>query len=202
VLNEYEAEKFLKKYVPVANSILIKNKANLEKVKSFPTVLKIISNNAIHKTEIQGVIITSTKNELENSYNELLQRAKKHKIKIEGILAQDYYEGIELLIGIKKDQVFNRVIVFGLGGIYTEILKEVVIRKCPISMEDAEEMIYELKYNDIFSSRGNKINKSKLAEILVKVSNLYKQPIQELDINPFIINNKEAYVVDARIVFE
>ena len=129
-------------------------------------------------------------------------KAKKHKIKLEGILVQDYHKGHELLIGLKKDPIFGHVIVLGLGGIFTEVLKEVSIRKCPITEHDAEDMIDELRLKEIFFARGKKINLKILKERLITVSHLQKYHLAELDINPLIINEKEAIVVDARIRFE
>ncbi len=206
VFNEYKAENFLKKYLPIANHLLIKNREELKKIKfKFPLVLKIISDQALHKTEIKGIEIVKRKEDLENSFNVLLSRSKKKKLKIEGILVQEFLKGLELIIGIKKDPIFNHIILFGLGGIFTEVLKDVCIRKCPIISSDAEEMIKEIKSKDIlFGARNKKFNINLLKKILVSVSTIpEKYPkILELDINPLIISEKNAKVVDARIITE
>ena len=123
---------------------------------------------------------------------------------LEGILVQEKIQGRECIIGIKKDPAFNHVILFGLGGTLTEIFEDISIRKCPISLKDAEEMIDELKSSKLFEEyRGEKVNTSLLQKTLVKISQIpqkYKN-IQELDINPFIINEKVGKVADARIIF-
>lgn len=206
VLNEYKAEQLLKKNLPVAKNKLIKKKEELKKIKlKFPLVLKIISDKALHKTNIRGIKIVQDKNNLEESYDKLIKIAKQKKLKIYGILAQEFQEGLEIIIGIKKDPVFNHVIVFGLGGIFTEILKVVSIRKCPITINDADEMINEISSKEIlFGYRNRKYNLSLLKKILVIVSKLPKKypNISELDINPLIINAKNAMVVDARIIMK
>jgi len=206
VLNEYKAEQLLKKNLPISRNVLVKNKKELKKIKlKFPIVLKIISNQALHKTEIKGIQVVNNKNNLEESYKKLINIANRKKLKIDGILAQEFQEGLELIIGIKKDPTFNHIIVFGIGGIFTEILKDVSIRKCPIRIEDADEMINEIKSKKVLQgARNKKYNLNALKKILVKLSHLPKKypQIKDLDINPLILNEKNAIVVDARIVME
>ena len=100
---------------------------------------------------------------------------------------------------------FSHILLFGLGGIYVEILKDISMRACPITIRDAESMINDLKAKDIlYGARGNKMNINLLKKLLVKASKIpIKYPnLQELDINPLIMNEKEAIVVDARMVLE
>lgn len=206
VFNEYHAENFLKKQFPIAKCTLIKKKEELKKLSlKFPCFLKIISDQALHKTDVKGVEKVNSKEELEKKFDELISRAKQHKLKIEGILLQEYVSGQELIIGLHKDPVFNHVIVFGLGGIFTELLKDVSIRKCPIKDNDAEDMLSEIKAKAVLQgARGTKINRSAVKNILVTLSQLPKKypSIQELDLNPVIVNEKVAKIVDARIIFE
>jgi succinyl-CoA synthetase beta subunit len=204
IYNSHKAEQFLKKQsLQVSQSQLVQSSDKI-KIKP-PLVLKIISKQALHKTDIGGVKIVHTQSELEPAYSQLLKTAKKHRIKLEGILAQKYYEGEQLIIGIKKDPVFNHVILFGLGGIFTEVLEDTAIRKCPINKYDVDEMLNELRASKIFHGfRGKKLNLSLLKNTLIKVSELPQKnkKIKELDINPFILNEKNGVIVDARIVFE
>ena len=119
-------------------------------------------------------------------------------------MVQKFVEGENLIIGIKKDEVFNHVILFGVGGIFTEIIDDISIRKCPINKHDAKEMIDELRARKIFYGfRGKKLNVELLKRILIKVSEIPNKhkDIEELDINPFILNEKDGKVVDARITF-
>ncbi|MCH7568607.1 MAG: acetate--CoA ligase family protein [Nanoarchaeota archaeon] len=202
VFNGYKSEKFLRKFIPVSKNQLVRR---LRKIKiKPPLVLKIISKDALHKSDINGVRIIKTEAELEKNFLELLAISRRRKLKLDGIMVQEFYEGEQLIIGIKKDPTFNHVILFGLGGIFTEVLEDFSIRKCPINKEDAQEMIDELKAKKIFYGfRGKKLNLEVLKKTLVNVSKipLKHKNIQELDINPFILNDKEGRVVDARIVF-
>ena len=203
VFTEYEAEKLLKKYLPVAKNQLVKNLKDIKN--KVPLVLKIISKQALHKSDINGVRIIKSKNDLEKNFNDLILISKRKKLKLDGILVQEFIEGHQLIIGIKKDPVFGHILLFGLGGIYTEILKDISIRTCPINENDAESMINDLKSKEIlYGFRGKKSNVKLLKKILIRTSKIplkYKK-ILELDINPLIINEKEAKVADARIVFE
>ncbi len=208
VLAEYEAEKWLAKYVPVAKSALVKNSKAFEKELAkakFPLVLKIISKHALHKTDIGGVEIAKNEKEMVYAYKKLNTIAKRKKIKLEGILLQEFVAGKEVIIGIKNDPAFGHVIAFGIGGKYVEVLKDITFRACPIGKEDAEEMINELKFGKLlFGARNEKpVSRKILVDALVKVSELAEKnkKIEELDINPFMINDKTGKVADARIVF-
>lgn len=199
-----EAEQFLS--LPTAKSFIIKKSAELTKIKKFPVVLKILSKQAIHKTDIGGIKIVFDKNNLERTYNELVKIAKQKRIKIDGVMAQEYVEGREFIIGIKKDPTFGHVIMFGAGGIFVESLKDVTFRVCPIADSDAESMVNDLKNQWlIYGVRGQKPIKIKsLKQILVKVSKLPQKHknIEELDINPLIANENETKIVDVRVVLK
>ena len=203
VYTDYDAEKFLSKYVSISENQLVKSVDEI-KIKA-PLVLKIISHQALHKTEIGGVKIVKKQEDVHRAFDDLMRISKKHKIKLDGIMAQKFQEGEQLIIGLKKDPVFGHVILFGIGGIFTELFKDTSIRKCPITDKDAQEMMDELRSKELFYGfRGKNLNRKHLKDTLVKISKipLKHKGIQELDINPFILNEKQGHVVDARIVFE
>jgi succinyl-CoA synthetase beta subunit len=203
VFTGYKSEKFLSRFLPVSTSQIIKRFSKI-KIKP-PLVLKIISKDALHKSDIGGVRIVTKEEDLESNFNELIKITKRKKLKLEGIMVQKFEEGEGLIIGIKQDPVFNHVILFGLGGIFTEVLEDTSIRKCPITEKDAEEMISELKASKVLHGfRGKKYDLNLLKKVLVSISKipLKHKTISELDINPFILNEKTGTVVDARIVFE
>ncbi|MFC2143422.1 acetate--CoA ligase family protein [Candidatus Aenigmatarchaeota archaeon] len=209
VFAEREAEKFLKKYLPIANSIItkdIKKAENFAKKNKYNVVLKLISKQALHKTDIGGVKIVKNKQEFERGFNEITKITKKKKISFEGILIQEFVKGQEIIIGLKKDKTFGHAIMLGTGGIFVEVIKDVSFRVCPIDMKDAEEMIDELKFKKLLLGfRGSKpVKMIALKKALVAVSKipLKNKSISELDINPFMINEKVGKVADARIVFE
>jgi len=202
VCTSFEAEKFLKKYIPVSENQLVRKYEQI--TLNPPLVLKIISPQALHKTEVNGIKIVKEHENIKKTFDSLVKNSIEKKIKLEGIMVQKYYEGEQFLIGIKKDPVFGHVIVLGFGGVYTELFNDISIRKCPIKEHDAEEMMSELKSKKIFEGfRGKTLNTKELKKILVKVSQIPKKKknILELDINPLILNSKEAIVVDARIIF-
>ncbi len=207
VFTEVESEKIVAKYINVAKSKLCKSFKDCEAISKafgFPLVLKIISKDAIHKTEINGVRVVKAKEDLEKTFNDLISIAKKKKLRLDGILVQEYLEGQELIIGIKKDETFGHVIAAGVGGIFTELLKDVTFRVCPIDEKEAAVMVDELKAKKVLEGYRNiaGINLNALYKALARVSEIpmkYKN-IKEMDINPFIINEKNGKVADARIV--
>ena len=168
VLDLHKSQQLISKFINVPKSQLIHSIKDL-KIKA-PLVLKIVSPDAIHKTEIGGVIIVHRKEEIESSFNELVSTARKNKLSLKGILAQEFVEGQQLIIGLKKDPTFNHVILFGLGGIFTELLDDVSIRKCPITKDEAQDMISELKSRKLFEGfRNIQLNTNALKESLVAV---------------------------------
>jgi succinyl-CoA synthetase beta subunit len=197
------AEKFLTG-IPVAKSLITKDIKKAEKsVKKYPIVLKLISKKASHKTDIGGVKIVNNKAELEKEFLSLIKLTKKKRLPLEGILIQEFIKGREVIIGIKNDPAFGHAIMFGIGGTMVEVLKDVTFRICPITEEDAASMIEDLKAKQIlYGTRGEKpVNIKLLKKILVSASLIpakYKK-IEELDINPLIINDKEAKAVDVRV---
>ncbi|MFQ6020791.1 MAG: acetate--CoA ligase family protein [Candidatus Aenigmatarchaeota archaeon] len=164
----------------------------------FPCVMKV-SGKITHKTDVGGVItdVVSEVQALE-SFKKLMKIKGAEKVLIEKQL-----EGLELIVGSKRDPNFGHVIIVGLGGIYVEIFKDVSFRISPINKEDAKEMAMELKgYPLLKGVRGQKpINFEKLYDVLVKVSRLsIAKKIIELDINPLFCNDKGCWAADIRIV--
>lgn len=205
ILTELEAEDFLEKEgLNVVKRKLTKNFKEAEDFANkigFPVVLKISSTELLHKTEKDAVILNVTKDSLKQSYEKL----NDMKIKKEGILIQKHIPGEYLILGLKKDPIFQHTILIGFGGILTELIKDTSLRITPINKIESEKMLRELKsYPLIEGFRGKKLNKEKIIENLIKVSKLpEKYPnIKELDINPLIVSEKEAIIVDARIIFE
>jgi len=173
----------------------------------FPVVLKISSKKVMHKSD-GGFVKTNLKNneEVESTFNKIMQNAKKIKIKPEGILVQKMMQGTEVIIGMKRDPQFGPVILFGLGGIFVEIMKDVSMRIAPLTKDDCIEMINEIKGSKILmGARGEKpVNIDALVNILMKVSaiGIKNKKIQEMDLNPVMVNEKSAVVADIRIISE
>jgi acetyl-CoA synthetase (ADP-forming) len=205
VLSEKEAEDFLEKNsFPITKRKIAKNLNEVIKFSKeieYPIALKLSSKEILHKTDIGAVKLNLQEKDIENAYNELM----KIKVKKPKILVQKYTEGKQIIIGLKKDPTFGHVLAFGLGGIFTEILKDVSFRICPITEQDAELMIQEIKgYSILKGYRNSSANIKSIKQILMKTSELAKKypKIKELDINPLIVNEKQATIVDARIIFD
>ncbi|MFQ6010258.1 MAG: acetate--CoA ligase family protein, partial [Candidatus Aenigmatarchaeota archaeon] len=135
--------------IPVVKTVFCKNEKQLTeglKKIGLPAVLKVSGTTIIHKTEVGGVIKVKSAEEAADAF------AKLMKIRnAEGVLIQKHASGIELIVGAKSDPHFGHVLSIGLGGIYVEVLKDVVFRVCPINAKAAEEMVGELKGYDILA---------------------------------------------------
>jgi len=166
---------------------------------SKPIVLKISSEKYTHKSDIGGIALNiMDKKELIKAYNNLRKLSKS-------VVMQEQKKGAELIIGINKDSTFGKMIMLGVGGVFVELIKDVSFRKAPISKKDADEMINELKFKKVLEGfRGNpKVDEQKLAELLVKISDLaVNEKILSMDLNPVIFSGNEYYLVDARIELE
>jgi len=211
-LLETEAKELLKEYgIPVPDFKLIKSEekiTELTKEINFPIVMKIVSPDIIHKTDAGGVKI-NIKDEAEarSAYQEIIFQAKKYnkKARISGVIAYTMVpQGTEIIIGMMKDPHFGPVIMFGLGGIFVEILKDISFRILPIEERDAEEMITEIKgYEILKGARGNPPRDIQaIKEVLMKVSKLTTEnpEINEIDLNPIFVFEKGLQIVDARMI--
>ena len=170
-------------------------------LKDYPYVLKL-SSSLVHKTEKRGVYLNlMNQKDLLSSFNFLNKLMSKEKIKGK-IILQKQVPGIELIIGVKEDPIFGKVIMFGVGGIYTEIIKDVSFKVLPITEKDAENIISKSKIGKIlFGARGIKYPTKDLIELIIKISSLaIKKDIKELDLNPIIINENGLFIVDARVL--
>lgn len=168
----------------------------------YPVVLKIVSPRVVHKTDSGGVRLNlSNDGEVREAYRDILSRFKNEKII--GVSVQKMAPpGIEAIVGVAQDESFGPVLMFGLGGIFAEVLKDVTFRVLPITEETAAEMIQEIKgYSLLRGYRGHSVDIPALTDLLVKVSNLvimYPE-IRELDLNPVLLYPSGYLAVDARI---
>ena len=168
---------------------------------SYPVVLKIASDKLLHKTDIHAVRVNVTKDQIEKVFKDL----NKIKIEKQGILVQKFKQGKQILIGLKKDQTFGHIIVVGVGVIFTEVIKDTSFRIAPINKNQAKKMLKELKAYPILTGvRGGKIKIDAITKVILKVSALSKKcpTIKELDINPLVVDENKARIVDARIIFD
>ena len=177
---------------------------------SYPLVMKIVSPDIIHKSDAGGVKVgIKTDDELRNSFRTITENALKYKsdAKIKGVLVQEMVKSAkETILGASQDPTFGPVIMFGLGGIYVEVLKDVVFRVAPIDEQEAINMVESIKTIKLLKGvRGEKPSDLKaIADSLQRLSQLVVdfQEIKEFDINPLLVleEGKGARVVDARII--
>jgi acyl-CoA synthetase (NDP forming) len=176
----------------------------------YPVVLKIASPDISHKSDAGGVKVgLKTGEEVARAYKEIMESVKQKfpQAKIEGASVQNMARpGTEVIIGMTKDAQFGPVLMFGLGGVWVEVLKDVSFRIVPLSRRDAGEMIKEIKgYPLLQGYRGAEpANVTVLEDLLLKVSDfMEKTPeIKEMDLNPIFAYKDGAMAVDARVVLE
>ena len=176
----------------------------------YPLVMKIVSPDIIHKSDAGGVKVgVKTDDELKSAFRTITENALKYKsdAKIKGVLVQEMVKSAkETILGASQDPTFGPVIMFGLGGIYVEVLKDVVFRVAPIEEQEATNMVESIKTIKLLKGvRGEKPSDLKaIADSLQRLSQLVVdfQEIKEFDINPLLVleEGKGARVVDARII--
>ena len=213
-LLETEAKKICMEYsIPVTKFELAKNETEAVKEANkigYPVVLKIVSPDIIHKSDVGGVVVNLRDEKgVQNAYNRILKNVKKHnaEARIIGMLVQEMAPpSTEVIVGAIKDPQFGPSVMFGLGGIFVEVLKDVTFRVAPITRDEACEMISEVKAYPLLKGYRNTppVDIGAIAEILLNTSKLVidHQEIKELDLNPIMVYEKGAKTVDARIILE
>jgi acetyltransferase len=179
----------------------------LAKKMNFPVVLKIDSPDILHKWDTGGVVLDlHTANEVRRAYKQIMKSVKRKapKAKINGIRVESMIQGgKEVIMGMTYDPTYGPLIMFGLGGIYVEAVKDVTFRLVPLSNVDATEMLSEIKgYRLLEGMRGEKpVDRRKAAEMLERLAQLVTDfhEIAELDMNPVMLMPRGGIVVDGRI---
>ena len=214
VLTEIESKELLKQAdIPVVETRLAKSKKEaitISKELGFPVVLKIASPDIVHKSDSGGVRLgVANATQVGKAYGEIVSSIKQEypDAAIHGLAVQRMAPpGVEVIVGMSKDAQFGPVLMFGLGGILVEVLKDVSFRIVPMTRRDAAEMIREIKgYPLLEGYRGQEpADISALEELMVRVSQFVEQnpEIKELDLNPIFAYRDRAVAVDARIILE
>ena len=211
---EPEAKNICMEYnIPVTLFEVAKNEekaVELSEQIGFPVVLKVVSPDIIHKSDVGGVIINlKTQAEVRIAYRKILKKIKKFspEAKIVGILVQKMApQSTEVIVGAVKDPQFGQTLMFGLGGIFVELLKDVTFRVAPITREDASEMIKKVKAFPLLNGYRNTppADLNAIINVLLNASRLVMDypEIKELDLNPVMAYETGAMTVDARIILE
>ncbi len=206
-LSEYDSKRIIAGAgVPVSRNELARSVDEAVKIAKgygYPVVLKGCSDIVTHKTEMGMVKLKlKTDDEVAAAYNEIMGKG----VQLDGVLVQEWIEGDkrEFVVGLTRDPQFGPCVMFGLGGIFTEVLKDVSFRVAPLSDLDAEEMIEEIQTRKILNEfRGSPaVDRKELVKALVGIGNLGMEydEIAEIDINPLIIDGSKPVAVDALVI--
>lgn len=208
-LSEHEAmQLFQDADIPVAEHRLVQDEAgavDAAREIGFPVVLKADSSAIQHKTDIDAVMTAHDDEEVRRRYHRITENVNQHApdAELEGVLVEERLEGQEMIAGVNRDPEFGPVVMFGLGGIFVEILHDVTFRAVPLERNDAVEMIEELTSKAILEGvRGKEpADKNAVVDVLLNISSLIEQrpDIAELDINPLFVNHSGAYAADALV---
>lgn len=214
-LFEYEAKQLLRDHgVEVPEERVVRNEAELAAAAAAlgetPLAMKVVSKDILHKSDAGGVRLNVVgEAAMHDARNAILDacRAYDAKAEIEGVLvAPMAKKGVEVIVGVIRDPIFGPVLMFGLGGIFVEILEDVAFRAIPLSRHDARSMVEQIKAKRILEGvRGESaVDKEALVELLLKVSSIVAAypDLKELDLNPVIVNADGYAVVDARVIVD
>ncbi len=212
LLTEIEAKQLLEDAgVPVSPARLARTRDDAMKMAEqlgFPIVLKIVSPQITHKSDVGGVALNLVSSEdVGAAFDRIVAAAKRHEpdAVIDGVAVQRMEkQGIEVIIGMISDPQFGPVLMFGLGGVLVEVLKDVAFRVVPLNERDARQMVHEIKgYPMLDGYRGQDLaDVAGLQQLLLKVSDFVERhpDVAELDLNPVFAYKDGAIAVDARIV--
>ena len=213
VITEEVSKSILKSYgvkvPPYALAKTAKEAVKASKKIGFPLVMKIVSPQILHKTDAGGVKVgVANEKEVRKTFDQILKSVKKYdkKAEIKGVLLEKMVpKGVEMIVGLQVDPQFGPVIMAGLGGVMTEVFKDVAWRMLPITESDAKSMIEELKSSKLFKGfRGSApINMDMVAKALVQIGKIgtdNASHINSIDFNPIVVYPKSYYVVDAKII--
>ncbi len=211
-LLEHEAMQLFKDYgLPTPEYRFVSDKEQAAEAAGqlgFPVVLKIVSQDVLHKTDAGGVKVgLQTEQDVTQAYDEIIDSVHKKvpNARIQGMLVvAQAPKGTECILGMVKDKQFGPALMFGLGGIFVEVLKDVSFRVLPLTQKDALEMIKETKAYKVLSGvRGEGAKDVEaLSRAILNLAKLVEQnpEIQEIDANPVMVYEKGVLVLDARVI--
>ena len=204
-LAENEVKDLLKTYgIRTAKYTLVNNLKDLENLElKFPVALKVCSNKILHKTDVGGVKLDiKDMIELKKTFKEFRKKFPKENLLVDQMVEK----GVEIIIGLVQDPTFGLSIMFGIGGIFTELYKDVTFRVVPIEKYDAEQMVEEINGKKILEGfRNIPANKNLVIDLIMKVSKIGKEltdHIKEMDLNPVFVYENDICVVDAKLILK
>lgn len=206
-LSEFESKRLLSLYgIPVTREELAKDADQAVRIAEeigYPVVMKPSSHELKHKTELKLIKLgIFTADEVKDAFEDLKKRSP---MEIEGVLVQEMVQGSrELMMGLIRDEQFGPCVMFGLGGIFTEVLKDVSFRVAPLEKRDAMEIMGEIKAKALLGPfRGEEaVDQQSLADALIALGNIGMElpQVKEIDINPLIVTGSRSVAVDALVI--
>lgn len=204
-LAENEVKDLMKSFdIRTTKYKLVTDEKDLENLGlKFPVALKVCSSNILHKTDVGGVKLgIKDKAELKKTFKEFKKKFQKENLLVD----QMEEKGVEIIVGLVQDQTFGLCIMCGVGGIYTELYKDVSFRVVPIDRYDAEHMIDEIKGKKLLEGfRNIPADKKLVIDLLLKVSKIgekLKNHVDQMDLNPVFIYGDDYCVVDAKMILK
>jgi len=204
-LAENEVKDLMRAYgIPTTQYQVVRTEKDLEKITlRFPVALKVCSPAILHKTDVGGVRLNiQNEAELKKTFKEF-----RKKFPAENLLVDQMEEkGVEIIVGLVQDPTFGLSIMCGIGGIFTELYKDVSFRVVPIDSYDAVHMVEELAGKKLLEGfRGIKANKQFVIDLVLKVSKLGEEfidQVDQMDLNPVFVYEKRICVVDAKLILK
>jgi len=204
-LAENEVKDLLKAYgIKTTKYKLINKLEDLEKLGlKFPVALKVCSNKILHKTDVGGIKLDiKDMNELKKAFKDFRKKFPKENLLVD----QMEEKGVEIIIGLVQDPTFGLSIMFGIGGIFTELYKDVTFRVVPIEKYDAEQMIEEIAGKKLLEGfRNIPANKKLVIDLIMRVSKIGEElmdHIDQMDLNPVFVYGDDLCVIDAKLILK
>ena len=203
LLMEHEAKEILEKHgIPTARCIFAESEEEAVKAArqiGFPVVMKVAGRKIIHKSDVGGVALNiQSEDGVRETFRRLMAIGNAEGVNLQPMLEK----GIEVIVGVAENEQFGSVVMFGLGGIFAEVLRDVSFRLLPLTTRDAEEMVREIRgYRLLEGYRGVRGDVRAVVELLVKVGEMVEEEgIVEMDLNPVFVYENGLRVADARMV--
>jgi acyl-CoA synthetase (NDP forming) len=204
-LAENEVKDVLSSYgIRTTKYKVVNNIKDLDKLGlKFPVALKVCSNKILHKTDVGGVKLNiQNMDELKKTFKEFRKKFPKENLLVDQMVDK----GVEVIIGLIQDPTFGLSIMCGVGGIYTELYKDVTFRVVPIERYDAKQMIEEIKGKELLEGfRNIPADKELVIDLIMKVSKIGQElmdRIDEMDLNPVFVYGNDLCVVDAKLILK
>lgn len=173
----------------------------------YPVVVKLISNDVIHKSDVGGVVLDVVDADgVRAACASIRENVAKHQpgARIDGFTLEEQVKGTEIIVGMSRDPGFGPMMMVGMGGVFVEVYKDVAFRLVPMSRRDALDMIDEIRAQPLLNGARNRpiLDRAELAEVLLRISALVEAcpSIRELDLNPLVITQKGLVAIDARVI--